>query len=177
LIGALAEELAAHPPAIASELKSYQTMLQNVFHLSRVAGRKRIEQARRILWEEHELAEPAAMTVYRWLVSRERCSRSGRTAITTEALYDYAGFLFTTMGGQAYLRRRSPRVEGLTSFYALAVLERARESGYDPAGIDPRGEIQRTRALLAAQPLVFRERYLAQLDRMAESWKKRSEPS
>ena len=37
------------------------------------------------------------------------------------ALYDYAGFFFNTLGGQAYLRRRTPRVESLVCFYALQV--------------------------------------------------------
>ncbi len=177
LIRTLADELAARPPRISSELKSYETMLDNVFHLFRVVGRKRLELVRRIQWEEHELAEPASMALYRWLVSRTRCARSGATAVTPETLYAYAGFLFNTMGGQAYLRRRSPRAEALASFYALLIIDEAQSADYDPAGVDPRQEILRTRELLGAQPLVFREHYLLILDRMAERWKERSAPA
>jgi hypothetical protein len=81
------------------------------------------------------------------------------------------------MGGQAYLRRRAPRIEALASFYALMILDRAQQDGHNPAGVDPRPEIQRTRALLESEPLVFREHYLVVLDQMAERWKERSEPS
>lgn len=177
LIRTLADELAARPPEISSELKSYQTMLDNVFHLFRVVGRKRLELVRRIQWEEHELAEPASMALYRWLVSRQICARSGTTPVTPETLYAYAGFLFNTMGGQAYLRRRAPRAEALASFYALLILDEAQSADYNPAGIDPRPELLRTRALLQDEPLVFRERYLLILDQMAERWKERSAPA
>ena len=139
-----------------------------------MVGRERIDLLRRIQWEEHELAEPAAMALYRWVVSREGCARSGSTTFEPVPLYDYAGFFFTTMGGQAYLRRRAPRVEALTSLYALLIVDRAQQSGLNPAGIDPRPEILRTRAMIEAEPLVFREHYLLILDQMAERWKERS---
>ena len=174
LIRVVAEEFAANPPNIASELESYETILSNVFHLFRLAGRERIDLLRRIQWEEHDLAEPAAMALYRWAVSRERCARSGSTTLKPEPLYSYAGFFFTTMGGQAYLRRRAPRVEALASLYGLLIVDRAQQSGLNPAGIDPRPEIERTRAMIEAEPLVFREHYLLILDQMAERWKERS---
>jgi len=174
LIRVVAEELAARPPNIASELESYETILANVFHLFRLAGRQRIDLLRRIQWEEHELAEPAAMALYRWAVSRERCARSGSTTLQPEPLYNYAGFFFTTMGGQAYLRRRAPRVEALASLYGLLIVDRAQQSGLNPAGIDPRPEIERSRAMIQAESLVFREHYLLILDQMAERWKERS---
>jgi len=174
LIRTVAEELTARPPDISSELESYETILNNVFHLFRVIGRERLDLLRRIQWEEHELAEPAAMALYRWAVSREGCARSGTTTLRPEPLYEYAGFFFTTMGGQAYLRRRTPRIEALASLYALLIVDRAQQSGLNPAGVDPRPEIQRVRALIEVEPLVFREHYLLMLDQMADRWKERS---
>ena len=114
------------------------------------------------------------MAIYRWVATRERCSRSGRTTLTTSALYQYAGFFLDTMGGQAYLRRRTPGMEALASFYSILLIERARGEGHDPAGLDPRFQIQRTRDLMAAQPFVFGDRYIAILDQLAEDWSKRS---
>jgi hypothetical protein len=156
LLRTVAEELAARPPDISS------------------IGRERLDLLRRIQWEEQELAEPAAMALYRWAVSREGCARSGTTTLRPEPLYDYAGFFFTTMGGQAYLRRRAPRIEALASLYALLIVDRAQQSGLNPAGVDPRPEIQRVRALIEAESLVFREHYLIMLDQMADRWKERS---
>lgn len=176
-VRSVAETLAARPPDVRSELKSYERMLENVFHVFRTLGRERAGLLRRIVWEEQEIAEPGGLAVLRWLVSRETCARTGETPITREALYDYSAFLFSTMGGQAYLRRRSPRTESLVSLYALVILDRAQREGYDPSGIDLRPEIQRTRALLEREPLVFREHYLLALDRMAERRKGTGNPS
>jgi len=173
LIQQTADELAARPPQIASELKSYETILSNVFHLFRVLGRERMQLLLRLAAEEDELSEPAAMALYRWLVSREACARSGRTPVRRDALYDYGAFLFQTMGGQAYLRRRSLGTEALASFYALLLIDRAVEQNHNPHGIDLRHEIQRTRELLQSEPLLFRERYLALLEPLAARWESR----
>jgi len=127
--------------------------------------------------EEQDHAEPIALALYRWLVSREACARSGRTAIGKEPLYEYAGFVFQTMGGQAYLRRRTPKVEALTGFYALLLLDRAVESDHNPHGVDPRPEIRRTLDLLEAQPLVFGDRYRTVLEEMRQRWELRDTPS
>jgi hypothetical protein len=173
LLQQVAEALAEHPPQLDSELRSYEVMLDNAFHLFRTVGRKRLEVLRRILHEEQELAEPLAMALYRWLASREACAGEQRTEIRLARLYEYAGFLFQTLGGQAYLRRRTPRVESLASFYALLLLDRAIEGRQNPHGIDPRPELVRCRELLAAQPLVFGERYRALLDDLSRRWEDR----
>jgi len=177
LIQQVAEELARRPPQISSELSSYQTMLGNVFHIFRTVGRQRLDLLREMARTEQDHAEPIAMALYRWLVSRETCARSGQTAIRKEALYDYAGFVFETMGGQAYLRRRPPKIEALASFYALLLLDRAVETDHNPQGIDPRPEIRRTMALLEAQPLVFGDRYRTVLEEMRQRWAQRDAPS
>jgi len=173
----VAEELARRPPQISTELRSYETMLANVFHLFRTVGRQRLDLLREMARVEDDHAEPIALALYRWLASRESCARSGRTAISKEPLYDYAGFVFGTMGGQAYLRRRSPKIEALVSFYALLLLDRAVEADYNPQGIDPRPEIRRTMALLEAQPLVFGDRYRTVLEEMRQRWAQRDAPS
>jgi hypothetical protein len=176
LIREVAEQLASRPPELDSELKSYGAILANVFHLFRVMGDERIDLLRRVMKENSSIDEPAAMALYRWLASRESCARSGETPITQDALYSYAGFLFETLGGQAYLRRRSPRQEALASLYALLILERSVERKKNPQGLDPRPEIARTRALIEAQPFVFRTGYINLLDAMDERWKKRTAP-
>jgi hypothetical protein len=173
LIRQAIEELARRPPVLASELKSYESMLANVFHGFRTLGARRLNLLREMARQEQDHAELITMVLYRWMVSRESCARSGKTPIATAPLYDYASFLFQTMGGQAYLRRRSPKVEALTGFYALLLLDRAVEQDHNPHGVDPRPEIRRTRELLEAQPLVFGDRYRAVLDEIDERWKKR----
>ncbi len=167
-----AEALSSRPPVLEAELSSYASILSNVFHLFRVVGRERLDLLAGALRENDDLAEPMALALYRWAVSRESCARSGRSPLKQAVLYDYAGFVLHTLGGQAYLRRRSPGVEALTSFYALRVLDRAQSEGRNRHGLDARPEIRRARALLAGQPLVFRDRYLAALDEMERRWER-----
>lgn len=168
LLRQTADLLAGRPPSVSSELRSYETMLSNIFHLSRVVGRKTLRYPTQLLASQQELAEPLALAVYRWMISREQCLET--TPLDGDVLYAYAGFLFQTMGGQAYLRRRMPQVEGLTCFYALQVIDSAQQRGYNPDGIDPRKEIVRCSELLAEQPLAFHTEYLAALEEMALRW-------
>lgn len=170
LLKQAAEALAARPPVLDSELRQLESVLGNTFHLFRVLHGERMDRARRLLREEGGLAEPAAMTIYRWLITRERCARSGKTAIRMAPLYDYACFLFQSIGGQAYLRRRSPEVEALASFYALLIVDRALEQKHNPHGLDPRPEIRRTRQLIADSHFLFEARYLERLDDMSRRW-------
>jgi hypothetical protein len=172
LIEQLAVELGQSPPDPVAELSDHEAVVQNTFHLYRVARRTRMALARRALGEQ-ELAEPAALALYRWAVSCERCSETGAHPLRLETLYAYAGFLFNTLGGQAYMRRRSPRVEALTCFYGLRILADAIDGGHNPQGIDPRPEIPRCRDLVESQDFVFTERYLAELDAIAERWDNR----
>lgn len=174
MISEVAAELAQNPPVLSSELKSYAAILSNAFHLFRVLGRDRVDLLRARLSEQDELSEPVAMALYRWLITRERCARSGGSPIGIDALYAYSGFLFRTLGGQAYLRRRTPRTEALASFYALLILDRAQERNHNPQGLDPRAEILRTRSLLQTQPLVFADGYRNVLDEMEARWRRRT---
>lgn len=174
LLRQVAEELAANPPVLTSELGSYASILANVFHLSRTLGLKRVELLRDALVQEPELREPAAMALYRWSITRRVCAE--RTSVRREPIYDYSVFLLNTVGGQAYLRRRSPDVEALASFYALLTLDRSIEDGYNPHGFDPRPEIRRCRELIEAQTFVFRDGYLGILDEMAQRWESRQSP-
>ena len=168
LLSQAMSSLALRPPRVSAELRSYEIMLSNVFHLSRVLGRKPMRYPTTFLAEQQELAEPLAQAIYRWAISREQCSQT--TPLDGDVLYAYAGFLINTMGGQAYLRRRSPRVEGLTCFYALQIVDSAQQRGYNPDGLDPRKEIARCGELLASQPLVFRSEYVENLEDMALRW-------
>jgi hypothetical protein len=177
LLQQAAADLASHPPRLTSELRRLDSVLANIFHIFRVLRGERMDLMRQMLREEESLAEPAAMALYRWLISREACARSGRTKIRLEPLYDYAGFFFQSVGGQAYLRRRSPAVEALASFYALLIIDQALEKNQNPHGIDPRSEIERTRQLLENRPFIFSDRYLEILDEMKRRWSEKELPT
>jgi hypothetical protein len=164
-------DLASSPPVLGGETKDALVMLNNTFHMFRSLGRKRTTLFLDVMRQEQELAEPFAMIVYRWLVSRDQCADDEREqAIDRDALYAYAGFLLDSIGGQAYLRRRSMGSEALADFYAVLILDRADHERFNPAGIDLRPQLERTRQLIAASPLLFSERYLDVLDGIESRW-------
>ncbi len=167
-----AERLAARPPRSSAEMRDFDALLGNVFHLFRALGKKRTQLFASILEHEGAQVEALALAGYQWSITRQTCG-DGPDALTREVMTDYAGFFFNTMGGQAYLRRRLPQVEALTCFYALEVLDTAVQEGRSRQGIDPRPEIPRCRALLASSPLLFSDRYIARLDEMALRWERR----
>lgn len=159
------EDLASHPPVASGESLTPEAVLANAFHLFRVLGSSRIDLMRDIVIREEGLAEPGAMALYRWLVTREQCAGEG-VLITSKVLNDYAAYLLNTLGGQGYLRRRSPKLAGLSMFYALLVLEQGIQKGIDPHGVDIRPHIVICRDLLRSHELVFRDQYLSALQEM-----------
>lgn len=158
--------LAAQPPRASAELRRHADVLRNVHHAFRVLGRERLGELRRLAGDR-ALVEPGALALYRWIRSRERCDGPD---VASTVMYDYASFAFTTLGGQAYLRRRAPAVEALACFWALHALDRSIAEGHNPNGVDPRFEIDRCSQLVATQPLLFRDRYAERLADMSDRW-------
>jgi hypothetical protein len=173
LVGAVGD-LDERRPVVEGELTRYGSILRNVTHLFRVLGEERLRRLAELTTLEPELAEPMALTLYRWMRVRERCAAGQPRGMSLQGQYDYAAFVLTTVGGQAYLRRRLPRQEALATFYALMVIDQAVESGYNPLGIDPRHDIARCIGLMERQDLLFGERYLAILEDMRRRWASRT---
>lgn len=169
LLTALARDLAADPPVVQGVLRNADRARANVAHLYRVFGKERTGKVIRILGGHPEYAEPLALAVYRWS-SAEDCSDGSPTPIDLERQYEYAAFLVNTIGGQAYLRRRSPRQEALASFYALMIAWRAMERRHDPHGVNILPEIERCIELMQGADLVFRDRYIEQLEAMQRTF-------
>lgn len=176
LVSRIAQELSANPPVGSGEMRQPGAVVANAFHLFRVLGRDRLRLLLEIISQEQALSEPMAMALYRWLAAQERCWKD-TTGIRPSALNDYAAFLLNTLGGQGYLRRRSPRVAALATFYSLVILDSAAQAGSNPHGVDLRAHIAFCRELLNAQELVFRDRYLDILDAMETRWKGLSGPA
>ncbi|RMG43817.1 MAG: hypothetical protein D6718_11245 [Acidobacteria bacterium] len=163
-----AETLAASPPELSRERASAEGLAENATHLFRRLRRRRLEPIRALLDEDPAAAEPLALLAFRRLQAREHCGPRG--AETGRAAYAYASFALESLGGQAYLHRRWPRVAALASFYAILIVDEAERQGRNSEGVDLRPHIARTRALLERLPLTFRDRYLETLDRLASRW-------
>ncbi len=162
--------LAERPPIATGELNKIRSVLQNVSHLARVLGKKKTLGLAKAMNQRDADIELIAASSYRWLVTREARGSGAERRITLPVLYDYATFSLESLGGQAYLRRRLPKQEALASFYAILVLDRAKQAGHSPHGTDARPHIKRCRKLLETQPLKYRDAYLEVLDEVEARW-------
>ncbi len=175
LVVGVSNDLAARPPADTSGSKDPDALAHGVAHLYRVLGEERLARLLTLVRSEPEMAEPMAMALYRWTAARERCGPGVPAPMALRAQYDYAAYFVRSVGGQAYLRRRPPRLEALASLYAVLTLDAAISAGHDPLGIDLRPEIERARALVSGSDLLFRSRYLDVLGGIDRRWRERAE--
>jgi hypothetical protein len=169
----VAEALDRRPPTVGMRLDDGGAMRANVVHFLVALGPERLKRLVKLSRSESRMAEPLALSAYQWLRAGERCPEGMRPP-AENVQYDYAAFLLQTIGGQAYLRRRPPRIEALTSFYALLIADHAVQQKHNPHGVDLRPEIRRCRALMEGLPLVFRSHYLRTLDDLEARWAKLS---
>jgi hypothetical protein len=168
----VSRDLENEPPPIHGELRELLDVRHSVAHLYRALGETRVLQLAEMVALEPDLAEPMAMALFRWGAVKDRCEPA---AMGPKSQYTYATWLLRTVGGQAYLRRRSPRHEALVTFYAIAVLDRSIARGYDPAGVDLGHDLARCRDMIAMrEDLVFRDRYLSYLREMEDRWNRRT---
>ncbi|MFP4085863.1 MAG: hypothetical protein ACLFUL_03640 [Desulfobacteraceae bacterium] len=128
--------LATHPPLPAGERADPAAILQNMYHLYRVLGFQNIRLIKTVLAHEQDNLEINLDIFYKWLMSGDRCSKSGLTRPPVDVIYQYAGFFLNTIGGRAYLFRRSPSVRLLITYYAVLIVHRADRSGKNTYGID-----------------------------------------
>lgn len=165
-------DLESNPPPIHGELRDLIDVRHSVAHLYRSLGEKRVVHLAEILALEPELLEPGALALYRWSAAGGTCDPP---APGPRARYEYAAWLLRTIGGQAYLRRRAPRIEALATFYALRTLDASVESGFDPAGVDLTHDIARALDMIRVRDdLVFRDAYVDDLEAMRDRWIRRT---
>jgi hypothetical protein len=124
------------PPIPAGEGIDPSIMIRNVYHLSRVLNKQDIHLIREVIRNENGAMEINLDMLYKWLNLDDNCPDPGGLRPTMEVLYQYAGFFLNTIGGRAYLFRRSPDLRLLTSYYCLMIVHEADKRGKNNYGID-----------------------------------------
>ena len=162
-VDALLGALAGERPVASGELRDCDALVGNVFVLARALGRKRLVALARLAREAHADPELAALALWRYAAVAPACGDRAR-GLTRERLYDYGVWLLDTLGGSAFLARRSPREEALVAFYALLAVDRASRAGHNPAGYDLAAGARRVRAMLEGVDLRWKDRYLRAVD-------------
>jgi hypothetical protein len=89
-----------------------------------------------IVINEEDTLEINLEMFYKWITLSEQCPDHNFPRLSKEALYQYAGFLLNTVGGRAYLFRRSSGLRLLVSYYALLIVHEADKEGQNQYGLD-----------------------------------------
>jgi len=105
----VSESLERRKPTIGMRLDDGGAMRANIAHFVITLGPERLARVIDLSRSQSRMAEPLALNLYQWLRAGQRCPEGMRPP-AENVQYDYAAFLLQTIGGQAYLRRRAPRI-------------------------------------------------------------------
>jgi len=128
-------------PLISGETQDLYTLMRNISFFCRVLGDKTIRVALAILSQESEIMESTIKLFYDVANPWTGCNSEETVGLSSEALYDYAGFFISTIAGHAYLARRDLKVRTLGLYYSVLIIDKANENGLNKYGIDIRPAI------------------------------------
>jgi hypothetical protein len=161
------EDLASRPPIPAGEGLDPRLTVENVYHLYRVLGNQDLRLIKAIIRREQDTLELNLHVFFEWLNVEGRCGTSQQLRLPLEVMYRYAGFFLNSIGGRAYLFRRTPKLRLLVSYYCLLILHQADQTGRNTYGIDALPLIAPLMEELQRYPdLYFHDEYLARLRQM-----------
>jgi len=134
----LIQKLIDNPPVVTRETDDLFTLLKNTAHFFRIIGKDNILVLKGILDREKESFESTLQSLFILTNKPDVLKDEYSVTLDQDALYDYACFFLNTMGGRLYLFRRDSNSRMAVSFYAIAIIDRANESGNSRHGIDIR---------------------------------------
>ncbi len=132
----LLQKIIDNPPIVTGETDDLFNILQNTAHFFRIVGKENINILKTILDNEKDSLETILAQFYQATNQSDQLkSRLGIT-LPPAAIYDYAGFFLTTMGGRLYLFRRNSALRMIVSYYSIRVIDKANDHGENSHGID-----------------------------------------
>jgi len=162
-------KLSEHPPASAGEGLDPMVMSKNVYHFFRALNDRELTLAREILRNEDDTLEINLDLFFRWLMATDARSDPEGVRPSQEVLYKYSSFFMNTVGGRAYLFRRSMKLRLLVSYYAVQILHKAELEGRNKDGVDILPLARDVRYGLSLQPdLYFKDTYLDTLTEIVQ---------
>ena len=139
-------------------------MMRNITYLFHVMEKADILLIKEILKQEQDTLEIDLKMFFKWLTLGERCPDPHQLRPSSQVLYRYAGFFLNTIGGRAYLFRRTPGLRLLVSYYCLLVLHDSDKTGENSYGLDIFPYIEPLRNEMANYPdFQFQDQYIEKL--------------
>jgi hypothetical protein len=168
----LIQKLLDNPPIVARETDDLFTLLKNTAHFFRILGKKNILILKGILDREKGSFEEILQSFYMLTSYPEALKKAYSIDISSNALYDYAGFFLHTMGGRLYLFRRDSNSRMVVSYYAIRIIDDANMDGNSRLGIDIRPGIASLIEEIenGGKTLHMREMYLNKLYDLQEKY-------
>lgn len=157
-------------PNVAGETKSLFEMLKNVSFFFRALGKDDLLLGHAVLNNEHDILEPVMAAYYGWFTA-ENPELKGRPDL--KIMYEYSDYLMNSLGGRAYLARRSAKVRLLTMYYCVLIVDRANDQNQSYNGIDLRLYLDSLQNDMQTQlSLINREEYVSTLETLKAKYQR-----
>lgn len=164
------------PPVPAGEGVDPRIIVQNVYHLFRTLTTEDLRLMRSIIRNEHDTLEHTLHVFYQWLAGAGNCEDPDPSPPPAAVSYRYAGFFLNTIGGRAYLSRRSPELRILATYYSVLIVHEADRTHTNAYGIDLRPHLSPLREELIHYPdFAYQQHYLQRLEKVREYYRKKKE--
>ena len=161
------KKLSSNLPVPAGEGIDSIVMTRNIFHIFRILSKTDIRLVKEITINESETMELNLEMFHRWLLLGNQCPDPDEMKPSFDVLYQYAGFFLNTIGGRAYLSRRTMALRMLLSYYSLLTVHEADRKGNNTYGIDIFPYIAPLSAEMALSPaLKLKKEYIQNLNQM-----------
>jgi len=173
---ALLDRLVENPPVPAGEGVDPRIIVQNVYHLFRTLTTEDLQLIRSVIREEHDTFEHTLHVFYQWLTGAGDCEDPDPPPPPPPVSYRYAGFFLNTIGGTAYLSRRSPELRILATYYAVLIVHHADKTNTNAYGIDLRPYLSPLREELIHYPdFAYQQHYLRTLEGVRDYYRQKME--
>ncbi len=164
----------ARPPVPAGEGTDPKIIVKNLYHFFRVLGRKDISLIRKVIANERDSMEYNLAMFYKWITLDERCPDPERVRPSMKVRYQYAGFFLNTIGGRAYLFRRTQGLRLLAGYYCVLIAHEADKKGENRYGIDLLPHIAPLKVEISRYPeFEFQQDYIEALNRIENYYSQR----
>ena len=137
----VASKLSSHLPVVSGEMDELLILRNNMTHFFRIMGKTDVLLSLDILSHERKRMEGALELLYEWGM-REAQRGGGVIGADMEDLYEYAVFFLNTLGGKAYLLRRTSQVRILLTYYSILIIDRADKEKLNRHGVDIRPHVK-----------------------------------